>query len=197
VGVDFIRPLKPAPLAVVSTVVIHAPPSVVWKNVVSFPPIDAAPEPIFAIVAMPLAAQIEGHDPGATRRCIFTNGTFVEPIKVWDEPHELTFGVQSQPAHLDEYIGVEQGQFLIEPNADGTTTLTGTTWYQLKVFPTVYWKWWSDRLLHAIHLRVLHHVQRLSERPDDARAATETAAMPAWMQASNATCDCTRHATAQ
>lgn len=194
VGVDLVRPLQPAPLSVVSTVIVHASPAVVWKNVISFPPIDSLPEPVFAIVAMPLEARIDdlGRDPGATRRCVFTNGTFVEPIEVWNEPRELTFGVKEQPAHLDEYIGVTRGQFLITPNADGTTTLTGTTWYRLKVFPTVYWKWWSDRLLHAIHLRVLHHVQRLSERPGEASVQAE---MPAWMRASNATCDCTRHAT--
>jgi uncharacterized membrane protein YhaH (DUF805 family) len=190
-GADLLRPPAPAPLSVVSTVTVAAPPDVVWKNVISFPPIDARPAPIFAIVAMPIEARIDGHDPGATRRCVFTNGTFVEPIQVWDAPRELTFGVETQPDHLDEYIAVEKGQFLLSANPDGTTTLRGTTWYRLKVFPTGYWSAWAQVFLHAIHLRVLDHVKKLSEQPAAPIAAA--AAMPDWMQASNATCDCTRH----
>jgi hypothetical protein len=177
----------------VSTVHVAAPVATVWRNVIAFPPIDAPPEPIFAIVAMPLEARIDGRDPAATRRCVFTNGTFVEPIEVWDAPRELRFGVAQQPAQLDEYITVERGQFLLTPSADGSTELTGTTWYRLRVFPTAYWKWWSDRLLHAIHLRVLRHVQRLSQRPG-APQASAAPPLPDWMLASNATCACTRPA---
>jgi hypothetical protein len=141
---------------------------------------------------MPKRAQIDGRGPGAIRRCVFTNGTFVEPIEVWDEPTELTFGVAEQPHHLDEYGDIQRGQFLLSPNPDGSTTLTGTTWYRLKVFPTVYWDRWTKLFLHAIHLRVLDHVKRLSEHPG--MAARESAAQPAWMEAANETCACTRHA---
>jgi hypothetical protein len=188
-GAQLMNPPAPSPLSVVSTVRIAAPPSVVWKNVVSFPRIESPPPAVFAIVAMPLEARIDGHDPGATRRCIFTNGTFVEPIEVWDEPRQLTFGVAEQPRHLDEYIHVKKGQFLLEDNHDGTTTLVGTTWYELRVFPAPYWSWWSERLLHAIHMRVLDHIARLSEQRSFASAP-----MPAWMQSANQTCACTRHA---
>jgi hypothetical protein len=41
---------------------------------------------------------------GALRRCIFTNGTFEEPIQVWRAPRELTFGVRKQPAAVDDYL---------------------------------------------------------------------------------------------
>src|SRR5258708_4302410 len=46
-------------------------------------------------------------------RCVFTNGTFVEPIEVWNAPRELTFGVAEQPRHLDEYGDIQRGQFLL------------------------------------------------------------------------------------
>jgi uncharacterized membrane protein YhaH (DUF805 family) len=191
VGMDVVRPPRPEPMSVVSTVTIHAPPEVVWRNVVSFPPIDSPPAAIFAIVSMPLEARIDGQDPGATRRCVFTNGTFVEPIEVWNAPRELTFGVKEQPGNLDNYIDVSRGQFLLTDNHDGTTTLRGTTWYDLKVFPVAYWRMWTETFLHAIHLRVLDHVKQLSEEPDRPRA--HAAALPAWMEASHATCACTRH----
>ncbi len=148
-------PADPAPIEVVSTVIIHAPPEVVWRNVVSFPPIDAPPAAVFAIVAMPLEARIEGHDPGATRRCIFTIGEFEEPILVWDEPRELSFGVRRAPEEISRFVEVERGQFLLSANADGTTTLRGTTWCRLRVHPSAYWTPWAESLLHAIHLRVL------------------------------------------
>jgi hypothetical protein len=30
--------------------------------------------------------------------------------------------------------------------------------------PAVYWRPWTDTLIHAIHLRVLRHVKDLAER---------------------------------
>jgi uncharacterized membrane protein YhaH (DUF805 family) len=192
VGLDVVRPPHPAPLKVVSTVVVKAPPETVWKNVVSFPPIDSPPAAIFALVAMPLEARIDGREIGAIRRCVFTNGTFVEPIEVWNAPRELTFGVAEQPHHLDEYGDIQRGQFLLTPNPDGTTSLTGTTWYRLKVFPTAYWDAWAKTFLHAIHMRVLDHVKRLSEEPG--KVVTAPAPQPDWMSTANETCACTRHA---
>ncbi|MGZ3453436.1 MAG: DUF805 domain-containing protein [Polyangiales bacterium] len=189
VAVDAQRGPDPQDFAVVSEVRIAAPPEVVWKNVVSFPPISAPPKPIFAIVAMPLEAKIDGKDPGATRRCVFTNGTFYEPIKVWDEPRELTFGVAAQPGNLDPYIDVTKGQFLLTRNDDGSTSLRGTTWYRLKVHPSAYWKVWSDTFLHAIHMRVLDHVKDISEHPEHASAPPTK--IPSWMETAHQTCNCT------
>ncbi len=195
VGADLVKPPKMSPMAVVSTVTVRAPAAEVWNNVISFPPIDSRPAPIFAIVGMPIEARIDGRDPGATRRCIFTNGTFVEPIEKWDAPRELRFGVEKQPDNLGEYIDIVRGQFLLTENSDGTTTLKGTTWYQLKVFPTAYWGFWANTFLHAIHIRVLDHIKKISEDPSALAAARAAAPAPQpdWMATSNATCACTRH----
>jgi uncharacterized membrane protein YhaH (DUF805 family) len=190
-GADLVRGHPPATLAVTSRVVVHAPRERVWDRVIAFPPIDTPPAPIFALVAMPIEARIDGHDPGATRRCIFTNGEFVEPIKVWDAPRELRFGVQRQPENISEYAEIEGGRFLLSDNGDGTTTLEGTTWYRLKVFPTAYWSAWAGVFLHSIHMRVLEHIARISEHPE--RSNTVAAAQPGWMRAANETCTCTRH----
>jgi hypothetical protein len=187
------QPPEPVDLAVVSEVRIAASPEVVFRNVVSFPPISSPAKPIFAIVAMPLEARIDGVGPSATRRCVFTNGTFVEPIQVWDAPRELTFGVTAQPINLDPYLEVRRGQFLLTANPDGTTTLRGTTWYRLKVHPTEYWKRWTDTFLHAIHLRVLDHVKDISEHPDHALVAAPP--LPKWIETAQSTCNCTSKPT--
>jgi uncharacterized membrane protein YhaH (DUF805 family) len=191
VAIDPVAPPRPEPFAVVSEIVIHAAPDEVWRHVVAFPPIDAPPEAIFALTAMPIEARIDGTGAGALRRCIFTTGEFEEPIEVWQPGRELTFGVRAQPAGLDGYLRVTRGQFLLLPHADGTTTLRGTTWMEVKVGPTSYWRAWTRLFVHEIHMRVLRHIQALAEHRGRAVAA---AAQPAWMAAVNETCDCTRHA---
>jgi hypothetical protein len=128
-------------------------------------------------LAYPIRARIEGSGPGATRYCEFSTGPFVEPIKVWDEPHLLAFRVtdnpapmhewspyaQVQPKHLHGYLVSKRGQFRLIRLANGQTLLEGTTWYQHGLWPAEYWRWWSDAIIHRIHLRVLNHVRMLAE----------------------------------
>jgi len=45
----------------------------------------------------------------------------------------------------------------------GRTLLQGTSWYQHGLWPAEYWRWWSDAIIHRIHMRVLNHVRDLSE----------------------------------
>jgi hypothetical protein len=174
---------------VTSTVIIAASPDRVWRNVIAFPPIDAPADAVFALVAMPLAARIDGQGAGAMRHCLFTNGQFDEPIEVWTPGRELTFGVVRQPPGIDRLVHVQRGRFLLTGNPDGTTTLEGTTWYRLDLFPSAYWRLWTQPLLHAIHMRVLEHVKRLSERPGDPIGPPTE--LPAWMRAADDTCPCT------
>jgi hypothetical protein len=51
---------------------------------------------------------------------------------------------------------------------DGKTLLEGTTWYQNRFWPAVYWHFWSDYIIHRIHQRVLVHIKTLSEEQSDA-----------------------------
>ena len=46
---------------------------------------------------------------------------------------------------------------------DGTTRLEGTTWYTNRIWPSGYWRLWSDLIIHRIHLRVLNHIKNVSE----------------------------------
>ena len=55
--------------------------------VVSFPPLAEPGDRLFRTgIAYPTRAEIHGHGVGAVRHCVFSTGTFVEPIEVWDEP---------------------------------------------------------------------------------------------------------------
>lgn len=174
----------PPPLFRVTTqIVVHATPEQVWKHVISFPKLPEARDWIFRTgLAYPTEARIVGSGAGAIRYCQFSTGPFVEPITIWEEPRLLRFRVTGNPAplqewspwgeikskHLHGYLVSEQGQFQLTPLADGGTLLTGTTWYRHSLWPAQYWRWWSDAIIHRIHMRVLNHVRILAEQEPNA-----------------------------
>ena len=163
---------------------VAAPPEVVWRNVVEFPALPEPEQLIFkAGLAYPKRARIGGMGVGAIRYCEFSTGSFVEPIQVWDEPHRLAFSVSRNPEpmieltpyrslhtpHLNGYFTSRKGEFLLTPLRNGHTLLTGTTWYEIRMGPSVYWRLWSDHIVHEIHLRVLEHIRAESEGEGERR----------------------------
>lgn len=169
-----------APTSMVTTeIIINAPQQTVWNELVAFSEIEEPTELLFKTgIAYPTHAEIDGTGVGAIRKCNFTTGPFIEPITIWNEPTLLQFGVLDQPppmvewslykdlkiAHLEGYFKSTQGQFKLEPTPDGKTKLSGTTWYNHSVWPSFYWRMWSDYILHQIHRRVLTHIKIKSER---------------------------------
>lgn len=181
-GLEWIehRVAAPPPTFVVrSSVEIHALPETVWKQVVAFSEIPPPKEWMFrAGIAYPIRAEIAGTGAGAERRCVFSTGAFVEPIEVWDAPHRLKFSVASNPPpmeewtpythidppHLHGFLVSTGGQFLLTPLPHGVTRLEGTTWYQHGLWPSTYWRVWSDAIIHRIHMRVLNHIRDEAEK---------------------------------
>ena len=158
---------------------IDAPPATVWQHVVTFSELPPPTEWFFdAGIAYPLRARIEGKGVGAVRYCEFSTGAFVEPITVWEQPRRLAFDVVAQPLPMKEWspyafvnaphllsaLKSERGEFHLIPIDGGRRTrLEGTTWYALDMAPALYWSVWTEWLLHAIHTRVLTHIEHLSE----------------------------------
>jgi hypothetical protein len=182
VGLTYDIAARPPLFAVRTTIEISASPEQVWKHVVSFPDLPESREWYFRTgLAYPQRARIEGLGRGAVRYCDFSTGSFVEPIDIWDEPRLLRFRVTENPApmrewspyshvepkHLHGYLVSRQGQFRLTAIGSRGTLLEGTTWYQHGLWPAQYWRWWSDAIIHRIHLRVLNHIRDLAER--DAR----------------------------
>ncbi len=171
------KDIPPTLTSVVSSIEIEADPSTVWKHVVEFPQLEEPSEFIFQTgIAYPINANIEGTGVGAIRHCNFTTGSFVEPITVWDEPRLLKFDVLEQPApmkelsfwdidapHLHDYFVSKQGQFKLTQLPNGNTLLEGTTWYYHNIRPAIYWRLWSDYIIHKIHERVLMHIKKNAE----------------------------------
>lgn len=170
----------PAPLFRVATrTEVDAPIETVWKHVIEFTELPPPREILFQLgIAYPIRAEINGSGRGAVRNCIFSTGTFVEPIEIWDSPRLLRFSVTANPPplqewtpyreihprHLNGFLITKQGQFELEPLPGQRTLLVGTTWYQHTLWPTRYWQLWSDGIIHIIHRRVLNHVKGLAEQ---------------------------------
>lgn len=177
-GVEHFTRAQPGVFEVKSAIEINAPPAQVWKEVLAFAEIPPPKETLFRVgIAYPIRAEITGHGPGAVRHCVFSTGPFVEPIVVWDEPHLLRFSVTANPAplnertpyghieprHLHGYFESHQGQFLLTELPGGRTRIEGTTWYSHSMWPETYWHWWSDYVIHRIHMRVLEHIRTETE----------------------------------
>ena len=154
--------------AVTDTVVIHASPAQVWSHLAAVPLIPDKPN--FWLFRMglpyPTHAAVEGQGVGATRQCVFSRHcVFQEKIVAWDPGRRLTFDVTAQPRD-PEILGharVRRGQFLLRDNHDGTTTLIGTSWYELYVYPSWYYDLWASSIARQVHLRVMDHIKALSE----------------------------------
>ena len=177
----------PSVYVVHTSIAVQAPPEKVWQQVVAFSKIPPPTEWLFrAGIAYPMQATMIGSGVGAERHCVFSTGAFVEPIQIWDEPHQLKFSVTSNPApmeewtpyhhieppHLHGFLVSEGGQFLLTPLPNGGTRLEGTTWYQHGLWPTAYWRLWSDNIIHRIHLRVLRHIRDEVENQTQAKQET-------------------------
>jgi uncharacterized membrane protein YhaH (DUF805 family) len=168
----------PPTVDVQTEITIDATRHEVWDQLVAFSKIAEPDELLFKTgIAYPTHAEIDGNGVGAIRKCNFTTGAFIEPITIWDEPNLLQFSVLDQPppmiewsiykdlkfAHLDGYFRSIEGQFKLEELPNGQTRLQGTTWYRHNIWPSFYWKLWSDYILHKIHWRVLTHIKKKAE----------------------------------
>lgn len=177
--VSFTEDTQSQKLIKVSTsMVIDAPPEKVWQNIIEFPELEKPKELIFrAGFAYPIHAQISGRGKGAIRKCNFSTGSFIEPITNWDEPRLLQFDVAENPPpmkelslwdldapHLHDYFISKKGQFQLTPIGENKTLLIGSTWYFHRIQPSAYWQIWSNYIIHKIHVRVLTHIKKQSEK---------------------------------
>jgi hypothetical protein len=172
---------------VVSSVVIAAPPDVVWQHVIAFSPIPEPVSPLFRLgLAYPTHAEIVGSGVGAIRYCHFSTGAFVEPITTWEPNLRLAFDViesprplnelspwEITPPHVDGYLLPRAGEFRLV-DLGGRTRLEGSTWYEQRLRPEGYWVVFSDFIISEIHARVLSHIKYESERMGRALARAES-----------------------
>jgi hypothetical protein len=154
---------------VTDMIVINAPADKVWQYVAEY---DYNREPdnywLFKIgMPSPVQSTVSAKCAGADRKCIFSNGyTFDEKMTVYKPNEELTFEITKQPRdpEIMGHIDIVKGQFILKDNGNGTTTLVGTSWYKLYVFPSWYFNIWAESITRNVHLRVMEHIKNLSEK---------------------------------
>lgn len=150
------------------TIIVNAPVEKVWPLVVEYEPITMKENYWFFKIGMPSPVQstVDGHEVGAGRKCIFSNGyVFDEKMVVYKPNEELTFDIINQPRdpEIMGHIDITRGQFILVDNGNGTTTLIGNSWYKLYVFPVVYFDSWAESITRNVHLRVMDHIKMQAE----------------------------------
>ena len=154
---------------VTDRILIHATPAKVWPHVLAFPEIPDRPDYwIFRLgLPYPTTTTNGGNFVDADRQCMFSNAVVIKERVAEFVPNEkLTFHVAEQPTDPEAYghITLHRGQFVLQDNHDGTTTLIGSSWYTLHVRPRWYFDLWTRDMSRAVHLRVMNHIKRLSEQ---------------------------------
>jgi hypothetical protein len=164
-----------------SAIDIGASPAAVWARLVEFDSISAPLDTWFfrAGVAYPISARLVGErGPGAMRICEFSTGLFTETVRVWEPRQRLMFTIEDgppvlrewtpyrnvHPPHLDGYFVPESGDFRLVPLANGGTRLEGTSVYRNHMWPSGYWRIWSDAIVKSVHRRVFENIKQLAER---------------------------------
>jgi len=178
-GAEHAAPPPVSRFQVHTSIEIAAPPDVVWKRLIAFPPLPPAKEWPFRLgIAYPIEARIQGEGLTADRECHFSTGNFKEPILTWEPGKHFAFAVADEPLlmketspygdihvrHLEDHdFQPERADFLLVRLPNGGTRLEGTTTYQNKMWPGLYWRIWTDAVVHSIHRRVFEHVKMLAE----------------------------------
>jgi hypothetical protein len=156
---------------VTDRIVIHAPPAKVWPHVLAFPEIPDQPNYWIFRLGLPYPTQTTngGNFVGADRQCMFSNGVVIKERVAEFVPNEkLAFDVAEQPTDPEAYghITLHRGQFVLQDNRDGTTTLIGSSWYTLHVRPRWYFDLWTRDMSRAVHLRVMNYIKQLAEEAE-------------------------------
>jgi hypothetical protein len=154
--------------AVTDELLIHAPPAKVWPQVKAFPPIQSAPRFwLFRLgLPYPLATTSAGDFLNADRQCIFSqDAVFKERVVDLVPQERLAFDIVESPQdpELIGHLTPHRGEFVLRDNADGTTTLVGSTWYTLHIRPLWYFDLWTHHIFRAVHLRVMEDIRRRAE----------------------------------
>jgi len=155
--------------AVTTSVRIQAPPAKVFPYTVAFSPINTPP-PGFVLnrLGLPWVVKtaVTGNRVGSERKCVFSGDLVLdEKITELEPGKKITFAITRAPRYPEftEHGTVLQGQMQLTDNGDGTTTLTGTSWYTLHVYPAWYFGPWADTIIHQVHYRVFDHIRELAE----------------------------------
>ncbi|QVQ35547.1 SRPBCC family protein (plasmid) [Pseudochrobactrum algeriensis] len=166
--------------SVTTVIEINAPADVIWNNTLEIPDIRSDELGMtfsHSIVGVPKPedARITGSGVGAVRHLKWGKGVnFEEVITGWQENRYLRwdfrFSDTSIPkaveAHISvnsDYLGLDYGEYLLEPIDENRTRLTLKTQYRIATPINIYCDWWGQIFLNDFHSIVLNVIKERSE----------------------------------
>jgi hypothetical protein len=179
---------RPAPRMhrVETSILIDAPPAMVWDEIVSVPDIrqEELPSALYTSLGFPrpISAVIDRPGLGAVRKARFAGGLlFLETVNEWEVGKRLGFRIVAQtesipPTTLDQhvtiggpYFDVFQGSYWLDSLRDGTTRLHLAS--DLRVSTTFNWyaSLWADRIMRSIQETILMVEKKRAEKRAGAR----------------------------
>lgn len=114
------------------------------------------------------------------RLCRLSTGDMPEVIEEVRANRYLRFRVLKTPAsmrelnpfgevnspHLHGYYTSKKGEFRLTPLPGGRTLLEGSSRYECRIYPAIYWNLWTDTIVDRVHLSVMQEIRRRAERPE-------------------------------
>lgn len=163
-----------------SQIVIHAAADIIWRNIERVPAIS--PSEIRSTWAQrigfprPVEATLSYEGVGGVRHATFERGLlFVETVNIWEPRHRLAFTIRADSAHiptttLDEhvtigsrYFDVLDGEYRLEPLADGNTLLHLSSRQRLSTDFNGYAGLWTDLIMQNLQTSILQVIAHRCE----------------------------------
>jgi hypothetical protein len=160
-----------------TSVVINAPPEVIWRNIVRVPAIQPAERDFrwFNTLGFPwpVEAQLDFDGPGGQRYARYSNGlTFEEPITDWQPGHTYAFdihpfNVAQLQAPFNQIGGPAftplNARYVLEPLSDGRVNVRLISTHRLTTRFNAYGGWWTEWLMADLQHHILHVIQIRAE----------------------------------
>ncbi|GAB2771529.1 hypothetical protein HNQ93_000636 [Hymenobacter luteus] len=165
-----------------NTIVIQAPPAVVWQHIIRVPPIqaqDLGPSLVDDFgFPRPVEATLSHEGVGGVRRATFERGVeFIETIDLWEPQRRLSFSIVPNtatipPTTFDEHVTVGgrffdvlRGTYQLEPAGPGRTRLILYSQQRLSTRLNPYAGLWTDYVMSEIQRRILTVIRQRCEAP--------------------------------
>jgi hypothetical protein len=159
---------RPPVRKIVTSIVVDAPPGKVWPLLLNLDGYGRAEAWFFrAGVAHPVGTTT---DPEEVKRIAHTStGNVVQTITElvpnkrlrWRDENTPPTMVEwnpfgdPRPSHVTETFDVYEGGFDLVALPGGKTRLTGFTTFRIRMEPEVYWSFWANTVMRAVHLRTM------------------------------------------
>src|SRR5258708_7389603 len=160
-------PLRQAMRTVETQITINAQPHAIWQNIERVREIKPEEQRTGFFHRLgfprPVEATLSQEGIGGVRHATFERGVlFVETINKWEMDKELAFSIKADtksipPTTLDEhvtiggpYFDVLNGEYRIEPTADGKVILHLSSQHRLSTRFNIYAGLWTDYIMRDI-----------------------------------------------